>query len=91
MRLFVRIRPEQAPVLDEARVRRALAEAFFVAAIQRDVESDALARTRFTGDFVEQATPLEMLERYMVSKEIPEDRARVMIDYARRIFAEVEG
>jgi exonuclease SbcD len=90
VRLFVRLRPEQAPVLDEARVRRALAEAFFVAAIQRDVESDALYRTRFTGDFVEQATPLEMLERYMVSKEIPEDRAQVMIDYARRIFAEVE-
>ncbi len=91
VRLFVRLRPEQAPMLDENHIRRALADAFFVAAINREVESDDSLRLRFSGDFVEQATPREMLERYMISKEVPEDRAKVLLAYAEQVFADVNS
>jgi len=91
VRLFIHLRPEQITALDEKRVRQGLADAFFIAAINREVDQDPRQRFRFSGDFVEQATPREMLEQYMVSKGIPPERAKVLLSYAARIFAEVDA
>ncbi|MER3469421.1 MAG: hypothetical protein C4314_05720, partial [Thermoflexus sp.] len=90
-RARIRIRPEQAEILREARLREELerAGAFYVSGLQ--VEKEETARLRLHLGEVERLTPLELLERYLESRNIgPERRAR-LIERARRIVAETEG
>jgi len=91
VRIFIHLRPEQIPFLDEKQIRQALDGAFFVATINREVDHDPRQRFRFSGEFVEQATPREMLERYVESKDIAPERAKLLLRYAEQIFANVES
>ena len=91
VRARIRIRPAQAEILREARLREELerAGAFYVSGLQ--VEKEETARLRLHLGEVERLTPLELLERYLESRNIgPERRAR-LIGRARRIVAEAEG
>ena len=86
VRVIVRMRPEQEASLRERDVRAMLKAADTVAAIQKDVER--VERTRLGGQNPEGMAPLELLERYLRSRNADEDRIRVVMEHARKIIGE---
>jgi hypothetical protein len=81
----VKLGLQNQALFDEARVRSALSEAFWIAAIYRDV--DRPARDRIAGMTVEGRTTLELLDDYFSEKQIPEaERARLR-EYANRLVS----
>ncbi len=84
VRVVVRMRPEQEASLRERDVRAVLRAASYVAAVQKDVER--IERTRLGGRSPEGLTPLELLERYLRSKDVTEDRIRVVMEHAQKIM-----
>jgi exonuclease SbcD len=86
VRVIVRLRPEQEASLRERDVRSVLRAADIVAAVQKDVER--AERTRLGGDSPEGLTPLELLERYLRSKTVDEDRIRVLMEHAQKLIGQ---
>jgi len=84
VRVIVRMRPEQEASLRERDVRAVLKAASYVAAIQKDVER--VERARLGGHSPEGMTPMELLERYLRSKDMDEERIRVVLEHARGII-----
>jgi exonuclease SbcD len=84
VRVIVRMRPEQEASLRERDVRAVLKAASYVAAIQKDVER--VERARLGGHSPEGMTPMELLERYLRSKDMDEERIRVVLEHARGIM-----
>jgi DNA repair protein SbcD/Mre11 len=72
--------------LREDEIRRALADAYFIAAMVR--ETERTVRSRLGNLAVEQMTPVEALEAYLKAKEVPEKRAQVLLDHARQLLAQ---
>lgn len=72
--------------LREDEVRRALGDAYYVAAISRDVERTA--RDRFGGVEVAQMTTQQALEAYLKAKDVPEARAKALLERAARLNSE---
>jgi len=85
VRVVITADPEADMLLQERPVQEALQRAgvSHVAAIQRQVERPARMRL---GASPEGLTPDQLLERYLVSKEIPFDRIQVLMEHARQIF-----
>lgn len=86
VRVIVRMRAEQEASLREREVRGVLKAADYVAAIQKEVER--VERMRLGGQNPEGMTPLELLERYLRSKDVDEDRIRVVLEHAQKIIEE---
>lgn len=86
VRVIVRMRAEQEASLREREVRAVLKAADSVAAIQKDVER--VERTRLGGQNPEGMPPLELLERYMQSRDTDEERIRVILEHAQKIIDE---
>lgn len=84
-RLILTLKPETEARLNESAVREALRQAgvFQVAGIRREVEQ--AVRTRL-GDSPEGLTPAELLERYLISKEVPAERRAELLAAAQPIF-----
>ncbi len=84
-RLILTLTPETEARLNESAVREALRQAgvFQVASIRREVEQ--AVRTRL-GDSPEGLTPAELLERYLISKEVPAERRAELLAAAQPIF-----
>lgn len=85
VRLIFDLLPETEARLNENILRDELKRAgvFQVAAIRKQVEQPARARL---GASPEGLTPPELLERYLISKEIPPERRRELLDAAAGIF-----
>ncbi len=85
VRLIFDLLPETEARLNENILRDELKRAgvFQVAAIRKQVEQPARARL---GASPEGLTPAELLERYLISKEIPPERRRELLDTAAGIF-----
>ncbi len=83
VRVIVRLRPEQEASLRERDVRAVLKAADYVAAVQKDVER--VERTRLGGQSPEGMTPLELLDRYLRSRNADEERIRVVMEHAQKI------
>lgn len=89
VRLIIHLAAEKEPLIHEDEIRRALREAFHVAAIVKDVERKVRLRL---GDLpIEEMTPRQMLERYFQVKQIDAERIKLLLDYAESIFRELEG
>lgn len=89
VRVIVATTAEKEPLLRDNEVRRALSSAFHVAAIVKEVERPA--RLRLGQDaLVAELTPLEILERYFEVKQTPPERARLLLDRAQALLAELE-
>lgn len=90
VRLLLDLTPESEARLNEVAIRDALrrAAAFSVAAIRKEVEQPARARL---GASPEGLTHLELLERYLISREIPVERRAELLEAAAAIFEEVRG
>ncbi len=85
VRLIVTADPEADLLLQDRLIHYALkdAGANYVAAIQRHVERPARMRL---GTSPEGLTPDDLLERYLITKEVPSERIAVLLDHARQIF-----
>ncbi|NWG15851.1 MAG: exonuclease SbcCD subunit D [Chloroflexi bacterium] len=85
VRLIFDLSPETEARLNENVLRDELKRAgvFQVAAIRKQVEQPARARL---GAGPEGLTPAELLEHYLISKEVPPERRRELLDTAAGIF-----
>ena len=84
VRLCVRLTPQNQALFDENRVRAALADAFWIAEIYRDV--DRPVRARLAGISVEGKEPLELLDGYFTEKQVPADERARLREYAHRLL-----
>jgi hypothetical protein len=86
VRVLITITGDRADQLRESEIRKALKEAYFVAAVSREVEQES--RSRLGAHSVEAVTPLEALELYLDSKSVPQDRARTLLEYGEKLIQE---
>ena len=85
VRLILRLRADQEPLVRDREVRALLSDAYFVATIVREVEREA--RVRLGSLAPEEMTDRELLARYLEAKDTAPERARVLLEYADAIFA----
>lgn len=88
VRLRLRLRQEQDALLKENVIRAALAPAFDVAGISKDIEWSA--RNRLGGVDVETLTPLELLRRYFENLKVPAAETERLLADAAAIIREVD-
>lgn len=84
VKVVVALRQEQEPLLVEREIFRALEGAYFVAALQKEVER--AERMRLGAVSVEALTPVELLERYLQTKEVPAERAKLLLEHAAALI-----
>jgi exonuclease SbcD len=87
VRLKIKLRAEQEAVLREEELRQALEkefEVYYIAAINREVER--ARRTRLAGLNVEELTPLQLLEKYLQSRNIPQQRLELLLKHAKALI-----
>ena len=88
VRVIVQARSEQEGLIRDADVRRALEDAAYVASVSQEIER--AYRQRLGGDSPEELTPAELLTRYLESKEMPQERIKLLQQYASGIY-DAEG
>jgi exonuclease SbcD len=85
VRLKVSLPGRKAGVLGTAGILKALKEAYNVSVI---VEAGRSARIRSAGWAGKSLTPLEALDKYMESNNVPEERRRKLREYAGKVIEE---
>jgi len=88
VRVIIDTTPELEPLIQENDIRRALKDAFYVAAIVKQVERAARLRLGHE-TLVAELTPLEVLERYLEAKRTPPERVPLLLERAKALLAEV--
>jgi exonuclease SbcD len=88
VRIIIHTIAEKEPLINEDEIRRALAGAFHIAAIVKDVERKV--RLRLGDQPIEEMTPRQMLERYFQVKQTPPERTQLLLKHAEQIFRELE-
>ncbi len=85
VRLIVRACAEHEPLIDDRACRQLLRDAFYIAAIVRDIER--FNRIKLGGaDSVESLTPRQLLEQYLRSKNTSQERIHILLEYADRLM-----
>lgn len=84
VRLIVRLRADQEPLLRDQDVRALLSDAYFVAGINREVEREA--RVRLGSLTPEEMTDRELLVKYLETKGTDSGRTKVLLEHAEAIF-----
>ncbi len=86
VRVLLQFSPETEARFNEAAVREAIKRAgvFHFATLRKEVEQPARARL---GASPEGLTPRELLERYLLSRDIPADRREALLEAADSIFS----
>lgn len=88
VRVIVTATPENEPLLRDRDIEAALSGAAFVAAIQRDI--DYPVRSRLGVDRPEGLTPLELLDRFLISRQTDPDRIKRLIEVAEILMTDPE-
>jgi len=88
VRIIIHTTAEKEPLINEGEIRRALAGAFHIAAIVKDVERKV--RLRLGNQPIEEMTPRQMLERYFQVKQTPPERTKLLLEHAEDIFRALE-
>ena len=88
VRIIIHTTAEKEPLINENEIRRALAGAFHIAAIVKDVERTV--RLRLGDQPIEEMTPRQMLERYFQVKQTPPERTKLLLEHAEDVFRDVE-
>ncbi len=85
VRLIINLAPENETRLNEATLRDALRQAnvYHLAGIRKEVERPERARL---GANPEGLTNDELLDRYFLSRDVPEDRRKALLELANEIF-----
>jgi exonuclease SbcD len=86
VRLQIKVSAAKEGLVQENEIRKALKEAYFIAAINREVEREH--RSRLGAHSAEGITPLEALKLYLESKKTPKERARILLEYGERLIQE---
>lgn len=89
VRVIVQTTADKEPLLRDGEIRRALASAFHVAALVKEVERPTRLRLG-QETLVAELTPLDILERYFEVKQTPPERIQVLLDRARTLLAEID-
>jgi len=89
VRVIVEMTADKESLLRVHEIRRALAPAFHVAAIVKEVERPPRLRLGQEA-LVAELTPLEILERYFEVKQTPPARVPLLLDRVRELLAEIE-
>jgi DNA repair protein SbcD/Mre11 len=89
VRVMVKLRQEQEPLLLEREIRQALNDAYFVASLQKEVERSS--RRRLGGISVEALTPVELLGQYLEIKETPKERADLLLRHGEALIRSVNA
>jgi len=85
VRLRLHVRPEDADLVDVPALRRALEEAFFVAAVSVEVGGEERAAIRAPLDRME---PLEALERYWIARGVSAKRRTILLEQAQALMTQ---
>jgi exonuclease SbcD len=91
VRVIVKLRQEQEPLLNEREIKQALENAYLIASLQKEVERPD--RRRLGGVSVEALTPVELLAQYLDVKETPRERAGLLLRHGEALIraADEEG
>lgn len=84
VRVLIRATVAAETDLRDRDIEQALEEAYYVAAIRKDVERPA--RSRLGGDSPETLTAVQLLERYLLAQEADEERTAVLLRHFREIM-----
>ncbi|MCK4315539.1 MAG: exonuclease SbcCD subunit D [Anaerolineae bacterium] len=85
VRLILRLRADQEPLVRDRDVRGLLSDAYFVGGINREVEREA--RVRLGSLAPEEMTDRELLAKYLEAKNTDPERTEVLLKHAEAIFA----
>jgi exonuclease SbcD len=88
VRLIVRLTAEQEPLFRDNEIFRALADAFHVAAVVKDVERPV--RLRIGGRNYEEMTTRQILETYLSAQQVPPERAEVLLAHAEQLLEDLD-
>jgi len=88
VRLIIHTTADKEPLLKDSEILKALRDAFYVAAVNKDVERSI--RLRLGQRHYEEMTPREILERYLQVKQVRSQRAKVLLKYADELLQELE-
>ena len=84
VRLQIKVSAEKESLLQENEIRKALKEAYFIGAVNREVEREHRSRL---GNFpAEGLTPLQALKLYLEAKKTPKERAQALLEYGERLI-----
>jgi exonuclease SbcD len=89
VRLQIKVTAEKEAMIRESEIRKALKEAYYIAAVNREVEQEH--RSRLGARTAEGITPGEALQLYLESRKVPQDRARMLLEYGERLISEAQG
>jgi len=84
VRLQIKVSSEKESQLLENEIRKALKEAYFIAAITKEVDREH--RSRLGSYPAEGLTPLQALKLYLESKKTPRERVQVLLEYGERLI-----
>jgi exonuclease SbcD len=85
VRLILRLRADQEPLVRDRDVRALLSDAYFVGGINREVEREA--RVRLGSLAPEEMTDHELLAKYLETKNTDPAQIQVLLEHAEGIFA----
>jgi exonuclease SbcD len=90
VRLMLNVTPENEARLNENVIRETLRQAdiYHLAGMRKEVERADRARL---GGSPEGLTPEQLLERYLISKEVDEERRAALMQAAKDVFDQVAG
>jgi DNA repair protein SbcD/Mre11 len=88
VRVIITTSPENEPLIRDRDIESALNGCAYVAAIQREI--DYPVRSRLGVERPEGLEPLELLERFLICKDISPDRIELLMDYAQGLMLEPE-
>ena len=89
VRLRIKVTAEKEAQIRESEIRKALKGAYYIAAINREVEQEH--RSRLGARTAEGITPREALQLYLELWKVTQDRARVLLEYGERLISEAQG
>lgn len=89
VRLIIHTTADKEPLLNDTEILKALRDAFYVAAVNKDVERSI--RLRLGERNYEEMTSRQILRRYLQVKQVPGQRAEVLLKYADELLQELDG
>jgi len=89
VRLVLKLRADQEPLVRDRDVRGLLSDAYFVGSVVREVEREA--RVRLGSLAPEEMTDRELLAKYLETRNTKPERIRVLLEHAGVIFGGGDG
>ncbi|MFC1978362.1 exonuclease SbcCD subunit D [Chloroflexota bacterium] len=86
VRLIMKVSESNEPMINDAEIRRALKDAYYVGSIVKDVARER--RVRIGNEGSESLSPIKALEVYLMSKDTPAERIKTMLEYGKQLISE---